>query len=341
MSEDEKRSVTFSGSITDVLGAGKGVQILVDAIERGIGKALGPWQRRRDNRAEIENVEEWATALNKYGLQITSGDLNLTERTVARMAFDAIRHQEAREAVAVEAVEDFKRIADSKEQLDPTQPASEWIDRFWRLAGDVSSDDMRSIWGRVLARQIAGEVKFAARTLDFLSTLSGAEAGLIANLAKCVCQYEPARTPTEPGSPLTACLIRGMSGVSIKVPDAIARRLVEHTGSISTPHFGAIGIYYESGWAHDAYARIHDDAVRMTIGGKPFILRSMHSFGSQVLPLEGGKTPGACNIGGGEELTRLGREILSLIDSEPDPAYVQALAAVYDVYGWVLRPMKD
>ncbi|MEI9410719.1 DUF2806 domain-containing protein [Mesorhizobium salmacidum] len=340
MSEDENRPVSISGSITDVLGFGKGAGVLVGAIERGIGKALGPWQRQRENRAEISNVEDWAAALNKHGLQITAGEVSLAERTTARLAVDAMRHQEAREAVAIEAVEDFKRIADGREELEPTQPEPEWVDRFWRLAGEVRSDEMRAIWGRVLARQVKGEVSFAARTLDFLSTLSGAEANLIASLAKCVCHYDTAiGVPTN--IPQKTCLIRGAphpTPEDVKMP---GRQLADYTEGLATPHLGAIGFYYESGLAHEAFARVEDDQVALKIGGRSFVLRSMKSFGSMVPPLEYSRRPGQCNLGSGEEVTRLGREILSLVDAEPDPAYVNALAKVYDAYGWVLRPAKD
>ncbi|MDX8434212.1 DUF2806 domain-containing protein [Mesorhizobium abyssinicae] len=329
MSEGENQPVSISGSITDVLGLGKGVNVLVGSIERGIGKVFGPWQRKRENRAEIANAEEWAAALGKQGLQITGGDLSLGERTMARLMVDAVRQQIAREAIALEAVEDFKRITGGGTDAEPSPPEPEWVDRFWRLAGEVTSDDMKSLWGRVLARQISGDAKISARTLDFLSTLSGAEANLIAKLAAVVCQCDTITSERK------ALLVRGLPHSKDKKMEGLERRLAGYTEEVASPHLGAIGVFYESGMSSSVYGYIKDDKVRLRIGGKRFVLMSY------VTPLAARYRPGECDVGNGEELTWLGRELLSLIDAEPDPAYLRALTEAYGEFGWVLRPEKD
>jgi hypothetical protein len=50
---------------------------------------------------------------------------------------------------------------------------------------------------------------------------------------------------------------------------------------------------------------------------------------------------GECLLGAGIELTRVGRDLLQLLSSEPDAGYVKTLGLLYDTKGWVLRPEKD
>ena len=335
--EDANQPVSISGSITDVLGAGKGVSVLVSAIERGVGKVLGPWQRKRENLAEVENLSAWASVLRDQGLQIGGGDLSLGDRTIVRLTVEAMRIQGAREAIAVEAVQDFKRLTENSDEMpEPTTPEPEWVDRFWRLAGEVSSEQMRSLWGRVLARKVASKSQIGARTLDFLSTLSSSDANLIAQLGRFVCEYD-----TLPGGPTAlpqkAGLIRTVTDLPAAESGAAAlyKKLVAMTEELDSPHLGSIGVYYESSYSFEAFSRIADDGhVHIKIGGKRFVLYSY------VTPLQDKHRRSECHLGNGAELTRLGHELLSLIDAEPDSEYVKTIGELYGIVGWILRPEK-
>ncbi|RUV08616.1 DUF2806 domain-containing protein [Mesorhizobium sp.] len=332
--EDTNHPVSISGSITDVLGAGKGVGVLVSAIERGVGKVLGPWQRKRENRAELESFAEWTSLLKQQGLRIAGGELSLGERTLARLTVDAVREQEAREDIAVEAVLDYKRLTDASNVMpEPTAPEPEWLDRFWKLAGEISSESMKSLWGRVLARKVAGTAEVSARTLVFLSTLSTTEAKRIARLGNFACSFTPVIVEEQYDDTQKACLLRQGPHPVPKGAEKINRVLVDLTADLSSSHLGSIGVYSESGWGYGADARIDDQTVRIAVAGKRYVLRSY------ITPLDSYKA-GRCNIGSGMEITRLGQELLSLLDPEPDPPYMKALWDAYDAFGWAIRPEK-
>ncbi|RUU03581.1 hypothetical protein EOD10_35410 [Mesorhizobium sp. M7A.T.Ca.TU.009.01.3.2] len=109
--------------------------------------------------------------------------------------------------------------------------------------------------------------------------------------------------------------------------------MVDLTADLSSSHLGSIGVYSESGWGYGADARIDDQTVRIAVAGKRYVLRSY------ITPLDSYKA-GRCNIGSGMEITRLGQELLSLLDPEPDPPYMKALWDAYDAFGWAIRPEK-
>ena len=60
----------------------------------------------------------------------------------------------------------------------------DWIYRWRDAAGEVSSEDMQVLWGKVLAGEIRHPGAFSLRTLDFLRNLSPDEAKLIELLAQ-------------------------------------------------------------------------------------------------------------------------------------------------------------
>lgn len=62
----------------------------------------------------------------------------------------------------------------------------DWIYRWRDAAGEVSSEDMQVLWGKVLAGEIRHPGAFSLRTLDFLRNLSPDEARLIERLAQFV-----------------------------------------------------------------------------------------------------------------------------------------------------------
>ena len=85
-------------------------------------------------------------------------------------------------AVAVEAVDALKALpppidqsgsaeatSDSGEAAEPID--EDWMNQFVRFAEDASSDDLRQLWGRVLAGEIRQGGSFSRHTLRFIAEL--------------------------------------------------------------------------------------------------------------------------------------------------------------------------
>ena len=81
--------------------------------------------------------------------------------------------------------------AEAELEDDPQTPPDRTVDEDWLFrwrdaAGTVSSEELQTLWGRVLAGEIKSPGSFSLRTLEFLKNISHEEALEIAKLAPFV-----------------------------------------------------------------------------------------------------------------------------------------------------------
>ncbi len=109
-------------AVKDLFGLSAAAKRLVEAIAHGVGRWAYPWEHRRNAAADIEVFRRWAKAFREEGLGIGGLDLSLGERTALRLTAQELRRQEHREAIAVQAVAEFRQNPDefrgSEEPLD-------------------------------------------------------------------------------------------------------------------------------------------------------------------------------------------------------------------------------
>jgi hypothetical protein len=82
-------------------------------------------------------------------------------------------------AVAVETIDALKALpaptpeemAAAPEEESEKRIDDDWMNQFSRFAEDASSDDLRQIWGRVLAGEIRKAGSFSRHTLRFIAEL--------------------------------------------------------------------------------------------------------------------------------------------------------------------------
>ncbi|QWD62811.1 DUF2806 domain-containing protein [Polynucleobacter sp. MWH-UH25E] len=114
---------------------------------------------------------------SKPGNQLTIG-------FISGKSMQAIKAEEIRKEVSVN-----KAIHYAEEELlrDSQEPSDKTIDGDWLLrwrdgASSVSSEELISLWGKVLAGESKGPGTYSLRTLDFLKHLSKDEAALIESI---------------------------------------------------------------------------------------------------------------------------------------------------------------
>jgi hypothetical protein len=159
--------------------------------EKGVGSLLKPWQMRREGLASIElrRAEMLAlAAAEKEAEEIRSGKKIvpvaeeirqriepvlgeiLVDRVMsARVIADAVR-QEVNVAKAITHAEQELKDdpqAAPKEEVDP-----DWLYRWRDYAGNVSTDELQALWGRVLAGEVKSPGRYSYRTLEFVRNLS-------------------------------------------------------------------------------------------------------------------------------------------------------------------------
>lgn len=94
-------------------------------------------------------------------------DAGIKEREIRKL-FNKMRVIEA-------AIDDVKGFAEEQEETD--EPMSEdWLNYFESYAENVSSEELRSLWARVLAGEIRNPRAFSLRTLRLLSEIDAATA---------------------------------------------------------------------------------------------------------------------------------------------------------------------
>ena len=189
------------------------IRLWETVTEKGIGSWLRPWQNRREGRAQIDVQREarLVFAQTEQDIQdIRSGrktlapdgqlvelpeqarPLALREDSALRDAGASVqRNQIAREMWAEVNVSKVLLSAEAALEDDPQTPPErkvddDWLFRWRDAASTVSSEELQTLWGQVLAGEIKSPGSFSLRTLEFLKNLSHEEALQIAKVSPFV-----------------------------------------------------------------------------------------------------------------------------------------------------------
>ena len=186
---------------------------LWDTVENAIGGLLNPWQTRRKGRARADVRREELLALAQAEQDVNDiragrkrfdtdrrlvedseseneapSPNDLTAATLAATAQRSLVVQQMRAEVNV-----AKAILGAEADLedDPQEPPDrrvdeDWLFRWRESASTVSAEELRTLWGRVLAGEIKSPGRFSLRTLEFLKNLSKEDARRIEKLAPFV-----------------------------------------------------------------------------------------------------------------------------------------------------------
>lgn len=304
-------------TVTDLLGLRSPATELVRAITKGIGNVFDPWLRQRKAKADLAIYNDWKESLIDSEELPSSFEFSIEDRAAIRLRNEARQRQLNRERIAVEAIEDY-RVSEPKNRDEAGEGVfdDDWLSIFWQAAEQVSTRDMQSLWGRVLARQASGERKYQLRTLDFLRTLSRSEADDITKLGGFAVQVE-SRWGTGAG------ILSRLGQVGREMDDdklsELNSRLRKCIGDTNQGHLGAIGFYIEDGWAYEFVIDLPDEYFYLQIGSKRFKVS-----GEFCVKQERGLN--YVNIGSGLQISPVGVEVLSLTRAQAQSEYLELLA---------------
>ena len=310
--------------VSDLFGVSRPAVRLIEAVERGVGNLLQPWHMERIAKAELSNFERWQSALTKSGLSAQSADLTLQDRAAVRLVAQEIQRQGNRESIALEAAKEFKETIEGiNGEGDMPDPLDvEWVDRFWRLAQDVTDADMQTVWGKILARQATAKGRFSPRCLETISLLTHDEITLLERLAKYLW------TARADGNATYFILHSPKLEGGKQVPTELSRRIVSELGNLHRETLGPAGIALDSGsgWAQAASVDMTDGKAYITIEISRFELRIPNN------------KDGLTYIGSCLGISPIGGQIFSLINGSPDATYVALIAEAFRVNDAVLTP---
>ncbi len=171
---------------------------LVDYAASGIGAVAGPmlapWKAGREAKArrieaggEADSLKLIAHAQADARRSLVApheagrGALNIGPEGIAqRIEFQ----NKKRQANIVSVVHAAAAELEGKEVPDH-EPDPDWTARFFDSVQDVSSDDMRKLWAKVLSGEVEAPGRTSLRTLDILKNMTKKDAQLFND----VCDY--------------------------------------------------------------------------------------------------------------------------------------------------------
>ena len=130
---------------------------VMNRISGAIGAVFEPYQIRRIAHAGADARRILA-----------QGEVDATDilvRAQFRRDWEAIRHQEAIEDVVHKAL---PHITDGAR---PEQVEDDWLIRFFGIVEDITDDQMRTVWSKILAGEFNSPRNFSRRTLSIAAEL--------------------------------------------------------------------------------------------------------------------------------------------------------------------------
>lgn len=182
-------------SVTEIIKAVNEPAVkLIEAVSGAIGKAYEPRYVRKmaDAKAyeiakiseEIRNNSDLPIVYNgETSVDITDYDA-LRQRAGARLAYQEIKKQENIEAIVDKAYEEvLGKTSESEASIN-----QDWMSRFIANAGEVSDEEMQTLWSKVLAGEAIAPKSFSLKTLDCLRNLTSDDAELFVKVCSLVIQ---------------------------------------------------------------------------------------------------------------------------------------------------------
>ena len=198
---------------------------LLDYAASGVGSVAGsmlaPWKARREAQAKLTAAEGDANVLliqaeaqSKAREILVSqdtdiaGELDITNTVNQRILFQEQKRQINIESVVRQAATQLgdKSVADS-------EPDHDWTARFFNDVQDVSSEEMQSLWAKVIAGEVERAGNTSIRTLGILKNLDQTTAQLFRKFCSACVFLSPdgkaiidARVPSPGGNAATNSL---------------------------------------------------------------------------------------------------------------------------------------
>ena len=175
---------------------------LIDYAASGIGAVAGPmlapWKARREAQARLTAAKAEADSLTLITQAQAQARRFIVEpdRTASGMlqisaggVTQRIEFQEKKRQANIAAT-----VRDAAEELADTEvldhePNPDWTARFFDCVQDVSSDDMRKLWAKLLAGEVQGAGTTSLRTLDVLKNMSSRDAVMFRELCSFVIEH--------------------------------------------------------------------------------------------------------------------------------------------------------
>lgn len=180
--------------IKDLAGLSQPLTKFLEVVSQGIGTLYEPTHIKRMAKSRAKEIRTISSAINDSNLpiQYSNGPVGIDtstkefmERTERRMLFLEAKKQKNIEDIIAGAYENLEN--EPKVSEEPLQ--EEWINRFFNIVGEVSSDELKVIWSKILSEEIKQPGKCSIRTLENLRNISREEAEIFKKISNYIIEY--------------------------------------------------------------------------------------------------------------------------------------------------------
>ncbi len=297
-----------------------GIDKLLDVVASGIGSVAGtlmaPWKARKEGEARVIAAKSDAEVLrirteahqqarNRLVLDAPkTGLIDLSNSVSERIAY-----QEAKRIANIKSVVGKAALDLEDKEVPDAEPDHDWAARFFGNVQDISSENMQTLWSRVLSGEVERPGSTSIRTLSLLRDLDRATAELFSKFCSA-CIF------------LTPELGQNMW-------DARVISLGENASHNSLMDFGfdfrALNRLNEYGLIISEYNSLIDLTVCVAKDRNHLTVPFFHQGEPWVLvPIPEGK-PLGCLMMDGVALSLSGRELSRVVEREPMPDYTGKL----------------
>lgn len=187
--------------IKDLAGLSEPIKRLIEVVAEGIGGISRPLFTKKNADAKAYEIRTIAQAIAdsqkllgpvKYEngnmtIDISEQpeisevpDATLDQRVISRMAFQEAKRQANIEQITGYAAEELS----NEQSVNSERPESDWTTRFFRIAEDITSEQMQILWGKILAGEVKRPGSYSLRTLDLLKNITTKEAEVFAKVGQ-------------------------------------------------------------------------------------------------------------------------------------------------------------
>ena len=169
----------------------KPVEKLIDVVEKGIGKLYQPIHTKRMAKAKAEEINIISdtisnsilpTQYNNGNVNIDNLDKRFIKETVKRFVYTEIKGQKNIDEIVEGAIENLE----NEEAVSNEPVQDEWINRFFNIAKEITSEDLKIIWSKILSEEIMKPGNCSIRTLEVLRSISLSEAQIFKKIVNYV-----------------------------------------------------------------------------------------------------------------------------------------------------------
>lgn len=321
------------------------IEKLLDYAASGIGSVAGPmlasWKARRGYGArqiaakgevEVQRILTEGQASTMHIIAsaqaearsiLVSSDSNVQgELDFAQTVTQRIQFQEEKRQTNIGAVVRQAALELGDKDVQDHEPDHDWTARFFSEVQDVSSEEMRSLWAKVLAGKVERPGSTSPRTLSILRNIDQATANLFKTLCSACVSVRP----------------DGSGFLDARVPS-----LGGNAGENALQKFGLgfrhLNILNEHGLIISDYNSWYDCKVSIGIpspNSPTTWLRLPFNFQGRFWVLEPISSHGKDQEFrlSGVALTRSGQELSMIVDLQPMDAYVQDLIEFFKKHGF-------